>query len=379
MIHKLVRPLVNAAVEPLVGLAEKAGAGMGLALGLIVFVLGIALGVVIPHHVGGVMLAALGAASGAVLMTAASPRLFQLTPPGPEEKERGERIAKRNAELEKELNEQRDLVNVLRREQDDSEAEVNGLKDELKKQEKAAAESEEKTVLLTREVCRLEGQRINVDSVRPVLRLHLLSVETRLRDWRHQAFNENGKEIKQLKGIGDYEFLGLLETECTVNLGVDLAELRLTESKGEIVVTGLRPGFQGFQKLRSNWIHLELRQQERTATSPKSGELIVHEEDHRTAGLLQTYQSETLDRLSQGVDFKHLDQHILKMAEAFVRALLDRRGKPLRFVRTSPDVEGLTLNEFIVRHNEEVDRQVHEFPGKLMEPQSPAKARRSGR
>lgn len=375
MIQKLVTPLVTAAVEPLVKLAEKAGAAMGLALGLVVFVIAIALGVVIPHHVGGVMLAALGAASGTVLISAASSRLFRPTVGTQQD----ENLAEHNAKLQKELNAQRDLVHGLRREQNDSEAQVKGLKDQLEKQEKAVADSEEKTVLLTREVCRLENQRINVDSVMPVLRLQLLSVEARLRDWRHQAFNENGKPIKQLKGVGDYEFLGLLETECTVNLGVDLAALRLSENKNGIVVTGLRPCFQGFEEVRPKWIHHELREQERTATSLKSGELIVHAEHHRIAPLLQRYLNETLDRLNQGLDFKHHDTLIRRMAEAFVRVLLDRLGKPLQFDWDSTEVKGLPLREFIDGHNEEVDRQLLELSGKPMEPQPAAKARRSSR
>ncbi|MEQ1871843.1 MAG: AAA domain-containing protein, partial [Vicinamibacterales bacterium] len=80
MITEFIEKRIAALVESLLTLVDKTGAALMLGAGTAVMLGSIALGIVVPHHVGGVVLAALGSACGALLMTVSSPKLLRPHP-----------------------------------------------------------------------------------------------------------------------------------------------------------------------------------------------------------------------------------------------------------------------------------------------------------
>lgn len=387
MITKTLKTFAECLVEPLMRLVDRVGATLLLGAGLTLIIGAVALGVVVPHHAAGVVVAALGSACGAVLMAGVAVTFMRsmAVAENPDSAQTLEVLRKENDDWRVQIqnlqnqvkdreHDAKDVERDFRRKLDDVGREKESAELALKKSkdEMSRLETESKRTLaqmadqrerLTNEVIRLEGQRINVDGVSRVLRLQLLSVEARLKDWPRKCHSKEGKPKGKISEKGDWEFLGLIETQCTANFGVDLSEVRLTVKGTDILVTGMKPRFQGFENLKTDWKLKEVRCQEGTTTTfLGDGVLVVHKKDPRITDQILAINSEIQNRLNEGVDFKHLDEHIVEMAEAFIDALLAPLGKKLKFQRTPPDASGLTMIEFIQRHNERIDQSLRQLP-----------------
>jgi hypothetical protein len=215
----------------------------------------------------------------------------------------------------------------------------------------------QKVPTLEQEVARLEGQRINVDGFQAVMRLSLVRVDSILRDFQRRRFNGAGEELGcegPVLNAGDYEYVGYMTKTFKANLGVDLEKVRVVEQAGRLVISGIETEFHGFESLETSWPMREIRCQERSLTSPRVGELVVHLDrpGHPNTLLTLTEAQEKAfqQRLNQGTSYRDFDVAIEGMAKQFVEALLRPRGKRIVFTKSGPN-EGQPLLEFIRAYN----------------------------
>lgn len=258
------------------------------------------------------------------------------------------------------------------------EAETKRLRSEAECREQANA------VLIER-ITHLQRQRINVDSFVPQLRLMLLKVKTQYKDMRRVRFSKNGSALpmddqtnpnngdpkqpaaKRMLEVGQWEVLAFMERDFAANLGVDLTRLRLSEAADVITVTGLQPNYQGCEQMEQpRWTIKEVREQQRTASAPFAGELIVMLDDPRKDKVMSEMERVFASRLNAGLDFKYLDEPICAMGETFLRVILAPLGKRLEFLRTEADPAGRGLIEFMQAHNGSLDKECERLRGVLL-------------
>ena len=265
------------------------------------------------------------------------------------------------------------------------------LEEELRKTKEAKASAENRAAELENENARLKNQRIDINAVRPVLKLGLVEAEMSVKDvkvaWMNDFDSEGMGPIKSIYHATRSQYVGVLERSFKAAYGVDLMKLKIREEDNRIRVVGIEPESLGFKDDETTWLVRQTQTYRLKATNEtdggpmpaadpatgfKSGEK-YYEIDraqpfkgsldlNKTATFCERQEKELARRLNNGVgeDFRSVNFYIRQMAEGFIRMLLAPVKKPVEFdpIPTA-QIEGesgwLALEDYAKEYNRKLD------------------------
>jgi hypothetical protein len=258
---------------------RRIGYGLLFALGVGVAILFIAVSLLVDVRSLSVLLAALGAALGALIVGLAAPKLLVAVG------------SQREKQLAADL--QSSLAERLR---------------------------------LTAEVERIKSQQLQVQQVQAVLKLTLLEVDTTLTDYKT---TDLGQVERVMGGIEKLRYVGVLRKHAKVMLGIDLARLRVREEPGVLVIDGLRAEFQGVRADREEWLLRQIHvEQDNVVLSNRT---YVLRDDGRLLDATTAHVGELDERLRNGVELKAFDAALERLGDQWLRALVAPMGLQVRF------------------------------------------------
>lgn len=264
---------------------KRVGYRLLIAAGVGVAVLFIAFGLLIDVKSLSVLLAALGAALGALIVGLSLPKL--LVAAG----------SQRERQLEADL------------------------KAALAERTRLAAEIE-----------RVKGQQLQFQQVQTVLKLTLLEVDATLTDFKEE---ELGTRDKTLGGAEAHRYVGVLRKRVKVLLGMDLARLRVKAEGPVLLIDGLHAEFQGVREDREDWL---LRQiQVREDNLILSSRTRVLEDDAKLLDAGTRHQADLDARLRDGVELKSFDAALERLGEQWLRAMLAPMGLQVQLARLTDE------------------------------------------
>lgn len=276
---------------------KRVGYGLLFALGAGIAVLFIAVGLLVDVKSLAVLLAALGAALGALIIGLAAPKL----------------LVAAGSQREKQLS--------------------ADLHDALARRAQLAAEIE-----------RVKSQQLQVQQVQQVLKLTLLEVDTTLTDYKTA---ELGQRDKAMGGTEAHHYVGVLRKRAKVMLGIDLAALRVRREADALVVDGLRAQYQGVRESRDEWLLRQVQvQQDNVMMSNKT---LVLRDDTRLMDACAAHAGELDERLRSGVELQAFDAALERLGDQWLRALLAPLGLPVRFAAL-PEAQSERFVDFLAGH-----------------------------
>lgn len=211
---------------------------------------------------------------------------------------------------------------------------------------------------------RLEKQRIDINDVRPIIKLGLMEADMTVKDvkieWMDDDFEKEGL-IESIRHARRSQYVGVLQRSFKAVYGVDLAKLRIREDDDCLRVAGIAPESLGMKDDESKWL-LRQVQRYRLKTTSKIAESAVPNADvstgffaddkyyeidrkasfegildlNRTAEPSNAQEKELRERINNGIgeEFRNVNGYIREMAEGFVRILLAPVKKPVVFIAT---------------------------------------------
>ena len=239
---------------------------------------------------------------------------------------------------------------------------------------------------------RLESQRIDINAVRPVLKLGLMEADMSIKDvkiaWQNDFDNGHMIELDALdNGPKRSQYVGVLQRSFKATYGVDLAKLRIREDDDCLRVAGIVPESLGFKNDRTTWLlrqiqTFRLKRFDETSGVPmpvadistgfKSGDYFYEIDREKpfdgildlnqTAAASETQEKELRGRINNGIgeEFRNVNGYIRDMAEGFVRILLAPVKKPIVFEPTPlKEIEKesgwLVLEDFAKDYNKRLE------------------------
>lgn len=222
---------------------------------------------------------------------------------------------------------------------------------------------------------RLNHQRIDINSVGPILKIGLAEVDMKIKDFKQVWCDD--LEDHWLTAPKRSQYLGLLEKSFKATFGIDMKKLMFQEGPDFIRVWGFETENIGFRDLEEN--HWLLRQNQRFAlktrlandqnppTDPEESfvENGVQYTIDRTKiaevsldlNQLETNSKSQSEELAArinrliGPEFTIVNAHIRDMTEKLLTMLLKPLEKQLLFIDTKPEGKGLPLDEFVKECN----------------------------
>ena len=268
-----------------------------------------------------------------------------------------------------------------------SERETNeSLRAQLADKTEANARLENEIAGLRSENRRLERQRIDINAVRPVLKLGLMEAEMSIKDvkiaWMND-FDEGGLFSSATRS----QYVGVLQRSFKATYGVDLSKLRVREDGDCLRVAGISAESLGFKDDETEWLVRQaqkytLKETSETAGGPmpvpnpatgfKSGDK-YYEIDKQssfegsidlnaTAEASGRQERELRTRLNKGIgeEFRNMNGYIREMAQGFIGVLLAPVKKPVVFIETplteiESDPKWFALEDYAKEYNRKLD------------------------
>jgi len=222
-------------------------------------------------------------------------------------------------------------------------------------------ELERERTNLERQLRRQESMRVNVDSLRPVLKLALLEVDAAITDFYSRELYRTAPDPPRRGELQEY--IGVVEASFKASLGVDLQQVRLREDEaGRVVISGITSKFQGFSNLHEDWKLKEVRQ--RKWGGLWRGFYRVLPDDSRVTDMTIDQRRSLVNRIGQGIDFAALDGGVKRIAREYLAVILSPLQRELVFVEAD-DLPGVPLLEFLQRHNRQVDGEIDQLTRRL--------------
>ena len=218
------------------------------------------------------------------------------------------------------------------------------------------------------EVERQRNRRVDVNSVQPALELGLAKLEIRGTDFIKKNIDEKGNFVMEAwKGV-QKDFVGVIQYKFSASFGVDLGKLRFTDlPNGQLQISGICSEFQGkkndeFITVLAEIRHHRTKEQMLSRMSSESidiisshqikkggtSDFVSHNEEH-----LKELQS----RINKGMEFKHLDDYVVKMAKEVLRVMLMPIGKEITYADTANEI-GKPLLDYLKYNNQLVDERL---------------------
>ena len=289
-------------------------------------------GIYIPIKLFSVITASIGCCCGASIITLCIPKITMIQFHGEKEK-------------------------MLQRE-----LEIQSLQEEVKK---VANLEDEKEHLLS-EIERHKRMRVDVNSYRNVLKLGLTELDIDTYDFKTETLNESKQNL--IGNVTRTEYIGVMNHKFKALFGVNLRELQFIDVDEDILqISGLKSEFQGMKHDGKNshpWVLTEIRSHKFCNMGSKLPDTIKvissNKANNSTSEMLkhaQKQEEEFLDRVSNGLELQGLQDHIIKMAQEFLRIIFDPLGKKLQFVEFEV-VEGKGFIEYLEDRNLEINKQL---------------------
>lgn len=284
-----------------------------------------------------------------------------------------------------------------------AQAKNENLQRDLDAKIKEVAQLKSKAERLQIENDRLNHQRIDINSVGPILKIGLAEVDMTIKDFKRDWYNDlDNRWLRTQRS----QYLVLLEKSFKATFGIDMKKLEFKEDSDCIRVYGFETENIGFRDLEDRWLlcqkqtfalkkqHVNDQSVHKKASAKKAiqspnsksptqsvkssgssdnpGESFVENGFKYTidrteiakASLdlnqLETYsksQSEELTaRINQlvGPEFNIVNEHIRDMTENLLTMLLKPLGKKLVFINAKPEGKGLRLDEFVKECNKKL-------------------------
>lgn len=174
---------------------------------------------------------------------------------------------------------------------------------------------------LATEIERVKAQQLQFQQVQTVLRLTLLEVDATLTDFKKESL---GWVERALGGAEEHHYVGVLRKRVKVLLGMDLARLRVREEGMALIIDGLHAEFQGVRDEQEDWL---LRQVQVTEDNwVMSNKTRVLHDDGKLLSASSRQQADLLSRLHNGVELKSYDLALVRLGEQWLRAILSPTG-----------------------------------------------------
>ena len=258
---------------------KRVGYKLLFAVGVGVAVLFIAFGLLVDVKSLSVLLAAIGAALGALIVGLAAPKL----------------LVAAGTQREKQL--EQDLQKVL------------------------AQRSQ-----LLGEIERLKTQQLQFQQVQSVLKLTLLEVDAHLTDFKEEDL---GEVERALGGSESHRYVGVLRKKVKVLLGMDLARLRVRVADAStLVIDGLHAEFQGVREDQDQWLMRQIHVREDNLLL--SNRTRVETDNVRLLDAASRHQNDLDERLRNGVELRNFDAALERLGEQWLRAMLAPMGLTVR-------------------------------------------------
>lgn len=268
-----------------------------------------------------------------------------------------------------------------------SERETNeSLRSQLADKTETNARLENEIADLRTEKLRLERQRIDINAIRPVLKLGLMEADMSIKDvktaWMND-FDSGGLFSSATRS----QYVGVLQRSFKATYGVDLSKLRIREDGDCLRVAGISAESLGIKDDETEWIvrqiqKYRLKEISETSGGPmpvpnpttgfKSGETYYEIDKsapfeglidlNATADASGRQEKELRDRLNRGIgeEFRNVNSYIRDMAGGFIRVLFAPVKKPVVFVETplseiESNPEWLALENYAKEYNRKLD------------------------
>jgi hypothetical protein len=239
---------------------------------------------------------------------------------------------------------------------------------------------------LRREKERLEHQRIDINAIRPVLKLGLAEADMSIKDVKMAWMNdfESGGVFSSATRS---QYVGVLQRSFKASYGIDLSKVRFREASDGIRVAGIATESLGFKDDKTVWLLQQTQKYKLKATSLTSGAPIPvadastgfrtddyyyeldpeepfegHLDLNRTRSQAKMQEDELRQRIDRGIgsEFENVNSYIREMVKGFLGFLLAPVKKPLFFVDTPlGEVEGkagwLALEDFAKDFNRRLE------------------------
>jgi hypothetical protein len=280
---------------------KRVAYGALIAAGVGIAVLFVALGFLVDIKALAVLLAALGAALGALIVSLALPKLF--------------------------------MASSLKHDQ-------------------ALANALAKQAQLQLEIERLNAQQLRVQQVQGVLKLTMLEVDAVLTDYKTESL---GTVEKTMGGAESHQYVGVLRKRVKAMLGFDLVKLRVQQRGKELLVDGLQAEFQGVREDHDEWLLRQVHaRQDNMVMRDKT---IVLNEDARLLALSAKHQKELDTRLANGAEFKPYEGALQRMGQEWLRLSLAPLGLTPVFTQLNANEPAHTLVDFLAGQHTQLEGQ----------------------
>lgn len=243
---------------------------------------------------------------------------------------------------------------------------------------------------LRREKERLEHQRIDLNAIRPILKLGLAEADMSIKDvkvaWMND-FEDGGMFSTATRS----QYVGVLQRSFRAAYGIDLSKVRFREASDCIRIAGIATESLGFKDDETTWLVQQTQKYKLKATSLTSGGAIpVADAEtgfaagdnyyelnrdtpfegcldlNRTRAQAKAQEDELRKRINQGIgtEFANINTYIREMVKGFLGFLLAPVKKPLVFVETPVDeLEGksewMALEDFAGNFNRQLEGEGH--------------------
>jgi len=223
---------------------------------------------------------------------------------------------------------------------------------------KSFAKLESEREKLQAEIERQKRMRIDVNSYRSILKLGVAELDNNVTDFKRVTLIEDNQDNWYQFGRKEKtEYVGVLNYKFKAFLGVDLTKLRFRALDNDTLeVSGLESEFQGMKDQKKEWLLREIRNHKHEGTIlPESYEILS--KDGRLVDNSDSQENELTDRINKGINFKNLDDHIIKMAKVFISLLFKPLGKSIIF-ETTQNLDGVGFIEYLEFHNIYLDTRI---------------------
>jgi hypothetical protein len=180
---------------------------------------------------------------------------------------------------------------------------------------------------LEQKIKELTNASIGVNSFKHAFSLNLLDVELKLRDFRQ-------KEISNINNYG-VEYLGCIERDVTMILGIDMEKVTCQEEDDQFVVSGIKCVQTGYKDPKKAKKFREIRHK-RTSSNGKTRSQWVELNDNRLQQYADEHDADLDARLHAGsIQFEELTgvaRFVEEMGKKFIEAYFAPTGKTVKFV-----------------------------------------------
>lgn len=331
--------ILSAFLDKLVALTKKISLSALMLLGTAAVVAAVAFGLYTPTKLLAVIVASIGSCIGTGIISLTLPKLAGLRL----EEERG-KIAEE---------EQKRAV----------------LTQQIVRLKELEAEREQ----LQAEIERQKRMRVDVNMYRPVLKLGISELDIDTYDFKEILITKTDRSSKwDPRRSKQKEYIGVIRHKFKALFGVDLMKLKFTElESGELEISGLQSEFQGMipDPVQDPWVLTEIRLhliKEAGAWKADEYKIISGNKvkgNNEYVEYAQKQSAEFITRFKQGLEFRGLHDHIVKMAKEFLRVIFAPLGKKIVYA-DSVNERGRGFIEYLEFRNRMVDEQVRQLEDK---------------